>query len=114
MRMINPTRKATRRPPADLPMPAWFIFTSTGMCFTIEGDAISQAVAAWKRVNVRGKGEIVGVIRGAAEMPYFGRPHQTHVFGVVCCIKEIDAGGQKQPEGYLGMPRTPIGHPERP
>jgi hypothetical protein len=60
-------------------MHSWFIFTSTGGFFTSHADTITKAIAEFKRLKHPKAGEVVGVIRGAAAMEYYGRPLATPV-----------------------------------
>jgi hypothetical protein len=80
-------------------MHPWFIFTSSGGCIRVEADGITQAVAEFKRLKHPKKGEIVGVIRGAASMEYCGRAVATPVFGVICCVVENADAATQQPTG---------------
>jgi len=69
-------------------MNPWFIFTSTGAVYTTYAVGITQAVAGFKRLKHPRAGEIVGVIKGNAQIMQFGTPMPTAVFGVICCMAE--------------------------
>lgn len=69
-------------------MSKWFIFTSRGGVIVMEGDTITKAVSAFKRLKHRDAGEILGVIKAGATMETYGRPMATPVFGVICCVAD--------------------------
>lgn len=72
-------------------MTKWFIFTSRGALSIMEGETITKAVAAFRRLKHPDPGEIVGVIKSGAAMECCGEAKATPIFGVVCCVAEVPA-----------------------
>jgi hypothetical protein len=71
----------------------FFIFTNTPnystACFIAEGDNVTKAISAFKKMKHPRAGEIVGVIKAASEFYAYGRGQPTHVLGVVCAFAEM-------------------------
>ena len=72
----------------DEGQPFWFIFTRHGGCFGVPADGITKAVSAWRKAGHKNAGDIVGVIRGAAQVETFERTIPAHCFGVIVCVQE--------------------------